>query len=454
MAVPTGNRNTSVLLLEQIGPSEARIGVPYTYQIRVTNLTNMAVTGIVLKQHLPADFKLSSRATPDGATKNPSTQPATLGESHTRFEIGDLSAGESKTVRVTGTPTRAGAIDTRLSVQYNPPELYAHVSVVAPQLSIAAQGPAQADICQEIVCRYLITNVGSGTAHGVTLHETLPEGLFSAETETSISAPLGDLAPGESKDFTAHLRAVRSGKYATKATVAGTDTPQVHSEQLVTSIVSPSLAISITGPRESYFGQPLTFQISVTNRGDMPAARARFAGNLSGPRRLVNVTSAEGTTLPAIAESNEQDLGVIPAGQTRKFMAHFLPKEGGALTTDVTVLANCAEPVAASASSRIVTVAAPSLTVSHDPDPVPTGSNVTYHITVQNKGTAEDENVSVSATLPTSAQLVHAGGGTEAKSDGLNITFAPISVLQPGKSVTWQVEAKALRATMRSSWRL
>jgi len=222
---------------------------------------------------------------------------------------------------------------------------------------------------------------------------------------------------------------------------------EIHAERLVTSVVAPSLAISITGPRESYFGQPLTFQISVTNRGDAPAAHARLRLGISpGHARLVNVTSAEGTALPAIADTNEQDLGVIPAGQTRKVMAHFLPKEGGPLTTDVTVLANCAEPVAASASSRIVTVAAPSLTVTHDPDPVPTGSNVIYHITVQNKGTAEDENVIVSATLPGSAQLVRAGGGTEAKSDGLNITFAPISVLEPGKSVTWQVEAKALRA--------
>ena len=69
-----------------------------------------------------------------------------------------------------------------------------------------------------------------------------------------------------------------------------------------------------------------------------------------------------------------------------------------------------------------------------------------YHITVKNKGTAPDQDVSVSAILPDSTTLIHAGGGTDAKSEGQNVKFDHIPVLQPGQSVTWQVEAKALRA--------
>ena len=447
LAVPTGNRETSVLLVEQVGASEARVGVPYSYQLRVTNLTNMPVSGVVLDQDLPGDFKLASNPATVATTNKATTQPGVATDTHKRLEIGELGPRESKTVEVTGTPTHAGAFDTRLRVQYSPPFLYAHVDVVAPVLRITTQGPKEADICQEIVCRYTVANVGSGTAHGVAFQEKLPEGLLSAETEGVISAALGNLAPGESKDFTAHLRAVRPGKYATMANAISSDAPTARSEPLITSVLSPSLTITITGPRESYIGLPVTYQISVTNRGDAPASHTRLRlGTTPGRADFVGVESADGTPLHMIPESDEQELGTIPPGQTRTAVAHFKPKEGGPVTADVTALANCAEPAAASASTRVVTVAAPSLTVTHDPDPVAIGSNVVYHITVKNKGTAPDQNVAVSAILPGSTQLIHAGGGTPAQSEAQRVRFEPIPVLQPGQSVTWQVEVKALRA--------
>jgi uncharacterized repeat protein (TIGR01451 family) len=446
LAFPTGNRDTSVVLLEQISPAEARVGVPYAYEVRVTNLTKLPITGVVLDQQIPGDFKLTGTSIGASTPSKATTQQSPAAETHLRLEVGELAPRESRTVQVNGIPSHAGAFDTSLSVQYNPPALRTHVSVVAPLLKVVAQASAESDVCQDVVYHYTVSNTGSGTAHDVLLQEKLPEGLISAEGGGSVSIAVGDLTPGESKEFTTRLRALRAGKYVTSAIVTSSDAPQAQAGQLSTVVLAPRLAITVSGPRESYFGQPLTYQVAVTNRGGAPAARARLKlGSTPGHAKFVGAEASDGTALKAMPDSAEQEIGTIAPGQTRTATIHFHPQQGGPVTVDATALANCAEPVAASTSTKVVTVAATALMVTHDPEPVAIGSNVVYHITVTNKGTAPDGNVVVAAALPGSTQFVRASGGTAAKAEGQTVRFTPIATLEPGKSVSWQIEAKAVR---------
>jgi uncharacterized repeat protein (TIGR01451 family) len=446
LAFPTGNRETSVLLLEQVSPPEARVGVPYAYELRVTNLTSLPITGIVLDQQIPGDFKLASTSIFAPTTNPASTEPSPNAEAHLRLEVGELAAHESRTMHVEGIPSHPGTFDSSLAVQYDPPALRAHVAVVAPLLKAVAQVPAEADICQEIVCHFSVSNIGTGTAHAVELHEKLPEGLTTVEGEDSVTLAVGDLGPNEAKDFTSRLKALKPGKYVTRAAVASSDAPPAQAEQMTTVVQAPRLAMTVTGPKECYVGQQLTYQVAVTNRGGAPAAKTRLRlGTTPGHAKFVDAEASDGTALKATDDNAEQIVGTIAPGETSTTTVHFHPDQGGPLTIDATVMANCAEPAAASASTNIVTIAATSLTVSHDPEPVAVGSNVVYHITVTNKGTAPDKNVVVTAVLPGSTQYVKASGGTEAKVDALSIAFAPVAILEPGKSVSWEVEAKAVR---------
>src|SRR5690242_7491102 len=50
MAFPTGDRTSSVLLLEKIQPQEVRVNQPYSYQLRVTNLTNQTLNGVTINE--------------------------------------------------------------------------------------------------------------------------------------------------------------------------------------------------------------------------------------------------------------------------------------------------------------------------------------------------------------------------------------------------------------------
>src|SRR3712207_7887219 len=44
LAFPTGDRATSIVLLEATGPEQVRLGQPYNYNLRVTNLTDRKST--------------------------------------------------------------------------------------------------------------------------------------------------------------------------------------------------------------------------------------------------------------------------------------------------------------------------------------------------------------------------------------------------------------------------
>src|SRR5687768_3632419 len=49
LAYPTGDRQTSLLLLEVDSPPEVRVGRPYRYTVRVTNLTETPLHGVAVR---------------------------------------------------------------------------------------------------------------------------------------------------------------------------------------------------------------------------------------------------------------------------------------------------------------------------------------------------------------------------------------------------------------------
>src|SRR5579884_1306303 len=207
MAFPTGDRNSSELLVEQVGLSQVRAGKPYTYQLRVTNLTDHPLTGVVLRQRIPENFKVAENR----------SEGVALNEGQAQINVGDLGPKQSKTYEMTGTASGAGMLDTCLSAQFNPPTLCARLPIVAPAIRATVEGPSQADVCQDLLYRYSITNTGTGTAHDVVLQENLPEGLQTADGQRTFSINVGDLTQGQSKNVTARLRASNPGTISSKA---------------------------------------------------------------------------------------------------------------------------------------------------------------------------------------------------------------------------------------------
>ena len=443
MAYPTGDRATSDLLLEETAPREARVGQPVNYQIRVTNLRNIAMNGIVLEQKVPANLKLTS---------NPTTQPAVDANSNetdhrAQIEVGDLGPKQSRTVQMSGTAGQQGTIDTCLTARYNPPTLCSVVTVVSPALSLVAEGPSQADICADLTYSYKVTNTGTGTAHNVVIEETLPDGLQTVSGQRSVASNVGNLDAGQSRSIAVHLKAAQAGKYTSNATARSEDAGRAQAEQIATAVLAPRLSVTVAGPKEEYLGTPIAYQVTVKNEGDAPAAGGKVRlGATPGSVAFAGAQNADGSKISEQQPGTGQDLGTLAPGESRTATINFNPQRGGDLTLNATAEARCAVPVTTPVMTRILTITASALIVTHDPDPVRVGTNVKYHIVVQNKGTGADHNVVVTATLPASEQYVNGTGASSGNVDGQKVTFGAIPELGPKQTIAWDVEARAIKA--------
>ena len=80
--------------------------------------------------------------------------------------------------------------------------------------------------------------------------------------------------------------------------------------------------------------------------------------------------------------------------------------------------------------------------VLDDEDPVAGNTNVTYTIRIMNEGDAVDNNVQLTATLPSELKFESAQGPTDHKWEDSQSNVDPIETMQPGDTVDFKVTAK------------
>lgn len=439
MAYPTGDRKTSTLLLEKTGPKAIRVGQPYQYQLKLTNLTDAPLGGVAIREHLGEGFTVS----------NSDVKP-TQEDGQNVYQIGELKARESRTIAITGTAAGTTPISSCTSVTFNP-TLCTVAQVIAPQVTVAKAGPAQADVCEEIVYKYTVTNTGTGAETNVKVEDKLPDGLTTVDGKNVVAFTVDEVPQGKSREFTARLKAARTGDYSSQATATSLS-GNVQSAAVATKVVAPELKVAVKGPEREFIGKTVTYDVSVQNSGSAPAREATLAFN-GAPKdaRLVavgNEGAGEGEARTAAARvGNDGALGEIAPGQTRLYRVTVPATEAGTITVNAVAKARCATDATAMASTRVEAIPALLLEVVDNTDPIRIGENVVYTITVKNQGTGNDSNVSVTATLPTELQFVQAGGVTKsAAPQGQVVRFAPVGTLAPGKFAEWTLEAKAIKA--------
>src|SRR6476659_733323 len=75
LAYPTGERDTSVILLEKRFPTQARLNKPYTYELKVTNLTDWPISGVVVREDFPASFTVAPADAEPGTARETGVIP-------------------------------------------------------------------------------------------------------------------------------------------------------------------------------------------------------------------------------------------------------------------------------------------------------------------------------------------------------------------------------------------
>ena len=440
MAFPTGDRQTSALLLEKQMPAQIRLNREFDYQLKVTNLTDQTLSDVAINEQTPDNFRIVS-ASGEGAT----TRPAQQGSGNV-YHLGSLGPNEARTITVRGTATGAGNLSSCTTVSYSP-SLCTAMAVINPQIRLSKTGPDRADICEEIVYTYRVTNDGTGTESNVVIEDQLPEGLMTIDGNRSLKIDVGELAAGDTREFQARLKAERTGQYASQALVR-TPVDQMQSESVSTTVVAPSLALDLSGPQEEFLGKPVQYRLTVTNNGDAPARDATV--QVQGVGDQVALAPADGNDAQLASgrmtggSADGMSLGTIEPGQSRTYTLTVNPQQQGDLNVRATANAVCVEqPAVATVQTAVRGIPALLLEVVDREDPVRVGLDTIYKIDVKNQGSALDRNIQLNATLPAEVEFITATGPTRVRADGNRLTFDPLPQLGPNEVATWEIQVKA-----------
>lgn len=419
-----------IIQVDKTMPKEVRLNQPFTYVIKVANLIDMMLTDVVITETLSKEFTFKG------------SEPTALTEDNKLvWEIDSLGPKASKSIQISGVATDARQIEHCTAITHTIHDC-AKVKVVEPTLELAKIAPMEALLCEPIPIEFVITNTGSGAAQNVQIVDTLPAGMQTVDGKGKITLDAGTLAAGESRRFSMKLRATKTGVYVNKAVATSASGLRSESEATLTNVRQPILVITKAGPQRQYLGRPISYEITVLNKGDGPA-RNTMVEDLIPP----GVTGVEATAGAQFSASKlVWELGTLEANTSKKVRVSYTPTREGDVMATATATAYCAETVTDSAKTAITGIAAARLEVIDLEDPVEVGNTTTYLITVTNQGSAADRNVRIVCTLDDKLQYVSSAGATAGSIMGRTVSFGPLRRLEPRTKATWRVVARGARA--------
>lgn len=420
LAIPTGDKATSVLWLEKIYPAEVIAGQTFNYDIKVTNLTRQFVDNVTVYDTLPANFKIAS-ATPQG-------QPGP--NSSMVWALGGLNGGESKLIHLTGSAAGVGQIASCASATFTT-ALCSTINVVQPALKLAKTAPAEVGFCDPIPVRLVVSNNGNAAAKNVKVTDTLPAGLKTSDGKSTVDFDAGTLAPGASREFSFTLKADRAGSYNNAATAVSDGGVKADSNTTATKVnAAPTLAFKVECPGGILMGREALGKYTVTNTGDVVAnnvvitaqvpkdgvfSKADTGGALSGGNVVWNI----GNLNPRDSKTVTM---LIRGGLTEKLVL-----TGSASAT-------CATAVRGECTTTITGVPDIESSISDDNGVVLVGDNHNFVYTLKNQGQVNLTGIVVTCVLSDGLQYVSSTADVQPTVNGNEVTFKSTRVLKPGEN--------------------
>ncbi len=419
-----------IIQLDKTVPKEVELNRTFDYFIKVTNLTDVKLTDILITEELSDNFDFTSASPAAREDLNKLV-----------WEIQSLGPKASKLITVSGVATQTDPLEHSTNVVTPIVPARAEIRVVQPRLELTKTAPVEALLCEPIPVVFVVSNSGTGSARNVKIVETLPAGLLTVDGNSKLVFDVGTLTEGQSQQFSAELRATKSGSYISKAVASSSTGLSAESAETTTIVDISVLTITNDGPEQQYLGRPLTYEIIVANNSTTPAKNTVIEDNIPE-----GVTSTEASTGAKLSGSKLiWELGTLAPNTFKKVRVSYLPTEAGTLTNRAIATAYCSEAVTALVKTLITGISAVALEVVDVDDPVKVGARTTYVISVTNQGSAAATNVRIACILEDNVQYVSSAGATAGSAEGRMVNFFPLSSLAPKDKAAWRVVVVAVK---------
>jgi uncharacterized repeat protein (TIGR01451 family) len=446
-------------------PDPVQTGDQLTYTLTVHNAGPSTASDVSVSDPLPSNVTLVSASASQGSCSGTTTVTCSLG---------NLAAGAANDATITLIVTAdAGAIPN-ITNTATVSSSTADPSTGNNQASAqtAVHGPPSADlrlsksdapdpafVGSDVIYTLTVHNAGPDAADAVTVSDPLPTGMsLVAATSTqgtcagtsTVSCDLGTVNAGTANEVVVTIVVAVDenaipGVTNTATVSSSTADPdssnnQASAETAVGLPPSADVQLSqVDSPDPVDAGNDLTYTLTVHNAGPDTATGVSVSDSLPPGVTLVSATPSQGTCSGTTTVSC--NLGSLAAGTLSDATVTLVvtPDRSASpsLTNTATVSATTGDPDSSNNQADTETAinvppsADLSLDKSDSPDPVQTGSDITYTLVVHNEGPDAAASVTVTDPLPAGLSVVSASS-TQGTCDGTETISCDLGTVPAG----------------------
>lgn len=424
-----GSQNP-ILQIHKRAPEEVQVGKKATFVISVRNDGNMAAHDVTVVDSVPRGVRFVDAM--------PATEPDAKGL--LTWHLGELAAGETRTITLQLIPEAQGEIGSVASVYF---AAQASVRTVAtlPRLEIELQGEADSLIGEQRQYVVLVRNSGTGVARSVRLEADIPKQLVHTSGERQLGTDLGDLRPNQVERIPLDVSAVQAGEaeFAIRATSGDGDIAA--EDSLVVQVHAPQLMASIEGPKLRYLERQATLRILVNNTGTAPASNLDFVARLPQGLKFTS-TNNRGNYDPA-SHTVTWGLYEMPVGPLAEpIELSVLPVEAGPQVITFNATGDLNISAEAKWQMTVDGLAELAFTIGQDNGTIEVGASTTYSVQITNVGNKLDKDIKLVVQLPQGAELLAVDSQVEYRLEGAQLVFAPLAELRSKDQYTYRFQIR------------
>lgn len=424
--------------LSNVAPPVTLFGQDATFAINVNN------NGRVESQEMTV-----RTAIPDGATFVKADPPPAVVDTNNHqlvWTLAGLQPNGSQHINVIFRPSRPGPITETASLitrDGQKDEQTAVTQVTVAHLDMRVTGPDTAMVGAPCEFQIELRNTGTAPIQSVLLTDDFDAGLEHESHANPIKKTVGPFAAGEATTVRLSLTPRQVGKLANRVSATADGGLSARGEHVV-DVRQAAMKIDVSGPDRKYVNKPVTWQIKVTNPGEVALNNIVVRDLLPSELGFVSATAGGAARGPGEVVWT---LPTLPPSHTQ-----ILELTTNALRTSTKVM-NTVQAVAeggiqASGQAGVEINGLPAfrIDVQDRNDPVEVGQTTSYDITIINRGTIAGSDIEITATVPPQLKVLNVRGPTPPKVENGKITFPPMATLPIGQKITYGVDAQAVQA--------
>ncbi len=307
---------------------------------------------------------------------------------------------------------------------------------IGPRIGITKTATPRALVGQQIEYNIVVTNPSQVATSNTVLTDNVPDGIqyVSSQPDAKVAGQtltwnLGSIAAGGQSAVKVIAKTTKVGTFHNTANVTA-DHGLAAEAADDTVVTAPVLEIAKTAPAEVLICEPITYTVTVTNTGDAPATNVKLEDELP-----------EGLVYQEKHSKIMADFGTLAPGESKRVRYEVTASKTGTYTNTVTVTGDGGLNVSAKAKTI---VRQPVLAIVKDaPRTRFAGRNITYTITVTNKGDGVAKNCVVMDSVPAGCTFLSASGGAEPVAGKLSWNLGDLAP-EASRKVTFTVKTQAM----------